>query len=177
MQALGLNINYEKSCLTPATNVVYLGFNIHYATSERPPTLSVPKPKVTKLKQDITRALKRPRISARLLARIAGRCISKLAVVFPCKLKLRNVYRLLNSETGLGGLSRLVAGGDRRPQLVGSLAGPVERPTAVACGIVRLAVTNGRLGVRLGSGAERSRETHCLRLLVSHGEQGIVQLP
>ena len=100
MQSLGLNINYEKSCLTPASTVVYLGFNIHCATPERPPTISVPKSKVTKLKQDIARALKRPHISARLLARIAGRCISMLAAVFPCKLKLRNVYRLLNSRHG-----------------------------------------------------------------------------
>ncbi|KAF0286907.1 hypothetical protein FJT64_014614 [Amphibalanus amphitrite] len=42
--------------------------------------------------------LKRPTVSARLLARIAGRCISMMAAVFPAKLKLRNIYRLLNSR-------------------------------------------------------------------------------
>ena len=95
---LGLAVNHEKSCLTPADTVTYLGFDIHCASREKPPYITVPRSKVSKLKQDICRALKRPRISARLLARFAGRCISMLAAVFPCKLKLRNVYRLLNSR-------------------------------------------------------------------------------
>ena len=95
---LGLAINHEKSCLAPADTVTYLGFDVHCASREKPPYITVPRAKVSKLKQDISRALKRPRISARLLARFAGRCISMLAAVFPCKLKLRNVYRLLNSR-------------------------------------------------------------------------------
>ena len=42
--------------------------------------------------------LKRPNVSARLLARVAGRCISMMAAIFSVKLKLCNVYRLLNSR-------------------------------------------------------------------------------
>ena len=95
---LGLTVNHEKSCLSPSASVTYLGFDVHCAALNRPPLITVPKSKVSKLKQDLSRALKRPRISARLLARFAGRCISMLAAVFPCKLKLRNVYRLLNSR-------------------------------------------------------------------------------
>ena len=98
LNELGLAVNIEKSCLTPSECVTYLGFEIHCANSERKPMITVPKNKVRKLKQDISRALKRPSISARLLARIAGRCVSMLAAVFPAKLKLRNVYRLLNSR-------------------------------------------------------------------------------
>ena len=98
LSQLGLTVNYEKSSLCPSDTVTYLGFVVRCAGSNRPPVITVPKSKVSKLKQDIGRALKRTRISARLLARFAGRCISMLAAVFPCKLKLRNVYRLLNSR-------------------------------------------------------------------------------
>ena len=96
---LGLSINLEKSCLTASECVTYLGFEIHCGTSTRQPMITVPRCKIRKLKQDISRALKRPSVSARLLARIAGRCVSMLAAVFPAKLKLRNVYRLLNSRS------------------------------------------------------------------------------
>lgn len=98
LKALGLEVNLEKSCLNPSDVVCYLGFDIHCASQRSPPFITVPKGKVSKLKQDISRALKRPNISARLLARIAGRCISMMAAVFPAKLKLRNVYRMLNSR-------------------------------------------------------------------------------
>ncbi|XP_043217501.1 uncharacterized protein LOC122379391 [Amphibalanus amphitrite] len=99
LSTLGLAVNFEKSHLTPSESVTYLGFEIRCATALSPPVITVPKCKVRKLKQDISRALKRSFISARLLARIAGRCISMLAAVFPAKLKLRNVYRLLNSRS------------------------------------------------------------------------------
>ena len=98
LDALGLQINLQKSSLEPAVQATYLGFDVHCANADRPPAITVPKAKVAKLKQDISRALKRSHIAARLLARIAGRCISMLAAVFPCKLKLRNVYRLINSR-------------------------------------------------------------------------------
>ena len=98
LSQLGLTVNHEKSVLRPSDVVTYLGFVVRCAGPDGPPVITVPKSKVSKLKQDITRALKRSRISARLLARFAGRCISMLAAVFPCKLKLRNVYRLLNSR-------------------------------------------------------------------------------
>ena len=98
LSQLGLSVNHQKSSLSPSDTVTYLGFVIHCAGPNSPPVIALPKSKVSKLKQDICRALKRPRISARLLARFAGRCISMLAAVFPCKLKLRNVYRLLNSR-------------------------------------------------------------------------------
>ena len=99
LDALGLTVNLEKSSLTPAVSVTYLGFEVHCGNSSSPPSITVPRGKIRKLKQDIARALKRPSVSARLLARIAGRCISMLAAVFPAKLKLRNVYRLLNSRS------------------------------------------------------------------------------
>ena len=98
LQSLGLCVNRQKSCLIPSASVTYLGFVVHCASSGNPPSITVPKNKVSKLKQDISRMLKRPTVSARLLARIAGRCISMMAAVFPAKLKLRNVYRLLNSR-------------------------------------------------------------------------------
>ena len=102
LSSLGLTVNLEKSSLDPSETVTYLGFEIRCAAANRPPVIKVPRSKVSKLKQDIRRALNRPRISARLLARFAGRCISMLAAVFPCKLKLRNVYRLLASRRSWG---------------------------------------------------------------------------
>ncbi|XP_043199551.1 uncharacterized protein LOC122389279 isoform X1 [Amphibalanus amphitrite] len=98
LASLGLCVNWEKSCLEPSNVVSYLGFDVHCASEGELPFITVPKCKVSKLKQDIGRMLKRPTVSARLLARIAGRCISMMAAVFPAKLKLRNIYRLLNSR-------------------------------------------------------------------------------
>ena len=98
LEMLGLCVNWQKSCLTPSETVSYLGFDIHCARHNDLPLITVPKSKVSKLKQDIARVLKRPTVSARLLARVAGRCISMMAAVFPAKLKLRNVYRMLNSR-------------------------------------------------------------------------------
>lgn len=98
LDRLGLCVNREKSCLIPSEVVSYLGFDIHCAREGLPPMIFVPRAKVSKLKQDISRALNRAKVSARLLARLAGRCISMMAAVFPAKLKLRNVYRLLNSR-------------------------------------------------------------------------------
>ena len=99
LKALGLAVNFNKSCLTPSDSVTYLGFDVHCASASRPPLITVPKAKIRKLKQDISRSLKRSNVSARVLARMAGRCVSMLAAVFPAKLKLRNVYRLLNSRS------------------------------------------------------------------------------
>ncbi|XP_043218351.1 uncharacterized protein LOC122379864 isoform X1 [Amphibalanus amphitrite] len=104
LKALGLAVNFNKSCLTPSDSVTYLGFDVHCASASRPPLITVPKAKIRKLKQDISRSLKRSNVSARVLARMAGRCVSMLAAVFPAKLKLRNVYRLLNSRSSWGSL-------------------------------------------------------------------------
>ncbi len=51
------------------------------------------------MRKDITRALKRPSANARCLARLAGQCISMCRAVFPGKLKLRVVYRLLKTKS------------------------------------------------------------------------------
>ena len=69
LSQLGLAVNHEKSSLSPSDAVTYLGFVVRCAGPNRPPVITVQKSKVSKYqKQDICRALKRPRISAQLLA-------------------------------------------------------------------------------------------------------------
>ena len=97
--ALGWKINYEKSDLTLSYRKLFVGYIID---THDEPLLEVPKDKVKKLQKDIRRALARPCISARVLARIAGLCISVVRAVGPGKLMLRGVYRLLSTRAHWG---------------------------------------------------------------------------
>ena len=96
LQKLGICINFEKSSLIPEQCKTYLGFKLH--TDSDIPTISIPGDRIRKLKKDILRVLDKPSISARILARVAGQCVSMFRAVAPGKLMLRNVYRLLGSK-------------------------------------------------------------------------------
>ena len=92
LQRLGWVINFEKSALTPSMEQEYIGYKI---CTKDTPVLKVPKQRVKKLKRDIARALSKDTICARVLARIAGQCVSMTRAVLPGKLLLRDTYRLL----------------------------------------------------------------------------------
>ena len=42
LSELGLTVNHENSCPDPSDCVTYLGFDVHCATPERPPHITVP---------------------------------------------------------------------------------------------------------------------------------------
>ena len=95
LQNLGLIVNIEKSSLTPSMTQEFIGYKI---CSENKPILKIPNPRISKLRKTITRVLKLTKVKARVLARIAGQCISMSKAILPGKLLLRNVYRLLASK-------------------------------------------------------------------------------
>ena len=96
LSSLGWTLNFEKSSLSPDITKTYIGYQIN--TGEEP-SLKVPHERIYRLRKDISRTLKQCQVRARILARIAGQCISMAKAVLPAKLLLRNTYRLLASKT------------------------------------------------------------------------------
>ncbi len=90
---LGWVINEEKSTLHPESSKQYIGYKI---TTGENPALHVPNERIYKLRKDLKRVLSKCHITARMLARIAGQCVSMSKAVQPAKLMLR---RLLASKT------------------------------------------------------------------------------
>ena len=97
LEDLDWTINYEKSSLEPEHTKTWIGYVISANPSEQP-SLCINKDKTRKLRRDIQRALRQKVLTARALARIAGQCIAMAQVIFPAKLLLRNVYRLIASK-------------------------------------------------------------------------------
>ncbi len=95
LHMLGWVINVEKSALTPSMEQEYIGYKI---CTKEAPVLKIPKSRVKKVRRDINRALSKDTICARILARIAGQCVSMTKAVLPGKLLLRQTYRLLASR-------------------------------------------------------------------------------
>lgn len=96
---LGFVVNKEKSSLTPEPTKLFLGFILTSKGSSGYPEILVPKHKLRKLSHDLSRLLKKTKIEARTLAKIAGVCVSMTSAVLPGKLMLRSVYRLLKTKT------------------------------------------------------------------------------
>ena len=96
---LGFHINIKKSQLVPVTSLDYIGYTIRVGNANGLPFIAAQSRRITQLRRDIGRALKRPSISARSLARLAGQCISIAWCVEPAKLMLRGVYRLLTTKS------------------------------------------------------------------------------
>ena len=92
---LGWVINSEKSSLSPDVTKNYIGYKI---TTGDKPTLHVPNERIHKLRKDLKRVLAQCHVKARMLARIAGQCVSMSKAVLPAQLLLRNTYRLLASK-------------------------------------------------------------------------------
>ena len=72
----GIQINKEKSSLTPQHKKTYVGFIV------------IPHNRIYKLKKDIKRVLSKTSVSARTLARVAGQCIGMTKAIIPGKLLL-----------------------------------------------------------------------------------------
>jgi len=103
LQKFGLQINSEKSCLTPSQKVKFIGFVIETNANENSVHLTISKDRISKVKRDIKRALKHGHVSARFLARIAGQLVSMTKAIIPTKLFLRNVIYIAFSHKSPAG--------------------------------------------------------------------------
>jgi ribonuclease HI len=92
LENLGWIINQEKSSLNPETSKEFIGYKI---STDGQPMLKIPNARIRKLKRSLAGILQKTHATARLLARIAGQCISMTKAIVPGKLLLRNLYRLL----------------------------------------------------------------------------------
>ena len=97
LSRLGIQINKEKSSLTPQHNKTYIGFIV--STEGEAPIISIPHNRIYKLKKEIKRVLSKTSVSARTLARVAGQCIAMTKAIIPGKLLLENVYCLLATRS------------------------------------------------------------------------------
>lgn len=89
LKRLGYNINFIKSVLTPNYSAEYIGYVIITNKGNETVWLCIPRQRIKKVQSDIKRTLKSGFIIARAMCK----------VLFPAKLLLRNVYRLLSKKT------------------------------------------------------------------------------
>ena len=98
LSKLGWFINFKKSDLYPTNSKEYIGFIIDTISVRNAVVLKIPTKRLQKLKREIKRVLHKDTVKARQLARVCGQCISMTKAVFPAKLLLRNLYRVLRSK-------------------------------------------------------------------------------
>ncbi|XP_044146965.1 uncharacterized protein LOC122935270 [Bufo gargarizans] len=98
LTGLGFLINYDKSVLTPARIMEFLGFSVDSVTE----TLSLPTTKIKEIRKELRRTLDMPRISLRHLARIIGLLSSSIQAVFPAPLHYRALQRLKTAHLHKG---------------------------------------------------------------------------
>ncbi len=96
---LGFYINVGKSSLDPAPVKVHIGYKIDTVKEEGKVWISIPAPRIQRLRHDINRLLRKDCVSARALARVAGQCVAMSTAIIPAKLLLRNLYRLLRTRS------------------------------------------------------------------------------
>ena len=98
LEDLGFQVNYDKSCLIPSTEIVYVGFLFNSVGPNNQPWIYMTNEKIRSFKKDVHRSLKKGVISARFLAKICGRAIAMSKAILPGKLKLRPLYALLSTR-------------------------------------------------------------------------------
>jgi hypothetical protein len=99
LRELGWFINQEKSSLEPSVCKNYIGYTIQTVNDDGNVWISIPNVRISAVRRDIKRALKKGWLSARALARIAGQLISMSKAVIPAKLLLRNLYGTLKKRS------------------------------------------------------------------------------
>ncbi|XP_040296051.1 uncharacterized protein LOC121007863 [Bufo bufo] len=98
LAGLGFPINYDKSVLTPARIMEFLGFSVDSVAE----TLSLPTTKIKEIRKELRRTLDMPQISLRHLARIIGLLSSSIQAVFPAPLHYRALQRLKTAHLHKG---------------------------------------------------------------------------
>lgn len=106
LEELGWHVNFSKSMLTPSQTIPYIGYIVDTASDEYP-IIRIPKCRIYKLRKDIGRVLKNSQVSARVLARVLGQCVSMTKAILPAKLLLRNAYRVLATKSSWDSLVTL----------------------------------------------------------------------
>ena len=102
LRSLGWTTNLEKSCLVPRYSQNYIGYRLDSHGPDGYPVIRIPPARVHQLHKDIKRVLKQGCMTATVLARICGQCVSMAKAVLPGKLLLRNAYRLLRQRVSWG---------------------------------------------------------------------------
>lgn len=85
--SLGLTVNMKKSILNPVRRLPFLGFIVN----SRKMTFSVEDKKLSAVKKDLRRLVKRRVASPRDLARILGKLNSMANAILPCRLRTRSM--------------------------------------------------------------------------------------
>lgn len=99
LENLGFLINQEKSVLVPSHVTEFLGFTVNSQTM----TLSLPKEKVIKIKQNCLDLVSRQSVSARDLAQLIGRLTATNQAVLPSPLHYRSLQLLKTKALHTGG--------------------------------------------------------------------------
>lgn len=99
LENLGFLINQEKSVLVPSHVTEFLGFTVNSETM----TLSLPKEKVIKIKQNCLDLASRQSVSARDLAQLIGRLTATNQAVLPSPLHYRSLQLLKTKALHTGG--------------------------------------------------------------------------
>ena len=96
LEELGWMVNLKKSNLEPSLQCEFIGYLVDNSGDQA--IIKIPKRRILNLKKDIKRCLSKCKISARGLVHISGQCVSMYKCIFPAKLQLRNLYRLLSTK-------------------------------------------------------------------------------
>ena len=99
LENLGFLINQKKSVLVPTHVTEFLGFTVNSETM----TLSLPKDKVIKIKQNCLDLVSRQSVSARDLAQLIGRLTATNQAVLPSPLHYRSLQILKTKALHAGG--------------------------------------------------------------------------
>ena len=99
LENLGFLINQEKSVLVPSHITEFLGFTVNLETM----TLSLPKDKVMKIKENCLDLASRQSVSVRDLAQLIGRLTATNQAVLPSPLHYRSLQLLKTKALHTGG--------------------------------------------------------------------------
>ena len=93
LDGLGFVINYPKSLLVPSHEIEFLG----YAVNSLNLSLSLPKDKIKKVRQNCQKLLANPVVTVRKLAKFLGLLSSSIQAVFPAPLHYRYLQHAKNT--------------------------------------------------------------------------------
>ena len=97
LENLGFMINHEKSILTPATEMEFLGFLVNSVTL----TLSLPRDKIRKVRKECQEVMESPQNTIRQLTKLLGLLSSTIQAVFPAPLYFRHLQEVKNAAFAL----------------------------------------------------------------------------
>ncbi len=93
LEGLGFVVNYPKSLLIPSQEIEFLGYIVNSLNL----SLSLPKDKIKKVRQNCQKLLDNPVIIVRKLAKFLGLLSASIQAVFPAPLHYRYLQHAKNS--------------------------------------------------------------------------------